>query len=153
MKDIREELKARIAAVQVQRAAAQSEYRERDAEFAARESRLVAMLEDEDRLWAPDDSNLNRVAGAPQVPLTALILQFLDEAKSSHPTNVIAAAVQDRGFLFKPKGASRSTNMTLQNLAYRNLVKNQDGDWALTPEGRAEAGKLKSEKEKTRQAA
>jgi hypothetical protein len=152
MKDIREELKARIEAVRAERITRQSEYRARDAELATRESRLVAMLEDEERLWAPD-SNVNGVVRIPKVPLTTLILQFLDEAKSGHPTTVIAAAVQNRGFLFKPKGAARSTNMTLQNLAYRNLVKDQSGVWVLTPEGRAEAGKLKSEKEKAQQAA
>jgi hypothetical protein len=152
MRDIREELKARLEAVRVQRVAAQSEYRERDAEFAARENRLVAMLEDEERLWTAD-SNVNGVARTPKVPLTTLILQFLDEAKSGQPTTVIAAAAQNRGFPFKPKGAARSTNMTLQNLAYRKLIEHQNGFWVLRPEGRAEVGKVKSEREKAQQAA
>jgi hypothetical protein len=157
VKDIRPELRARLEAVRTERVVGHAAHKARDAELAARENRLLGLLQDEEREWAVSVAGTNgdaKEARPPETPsLSGLALQFLHEASGGQTTYTIAAAAQNRGYRFKPKGAARSTNMTLQNLAYRNLVKYQGGVWVLTPEGRAEAGKLKSEKEKAQQAA
>ena len=148
--DIRQILKERIAEVQAERAASQVAFRTRDSELAAREAHLMAALQDEEREWNAADSRngVGNLFAMPAPNLTFLALEFLRECDGTgKETRVIAAAAQNRGYRFKPKAAARSTNMALQGLAFKNLVMQKAGLWFLTPEGRAEAGRLKQTKE------
>jgi hypothetical protein len=144
--DIRAVLKDKIIEVQAKRAANQVAFRMTDSELAAREAHLMAALQDEEHEWNRANGANHSVAVAPN--LTALVLEFLYECDGTgQETRVVAAAAQNRGYGFKPKGAARSTNMALQGLAFKNLVTQQGGLWYLTSEGRATAGNLKPTKQ------
>jgi hypothetical protein len=136
MKDIRQDLKERLADIEQERARLQA----RLAELTHIESGLKSLLEDEDKRWKPTPEMLP-LFPRPQVdgngkytsPLSRSIVDSLKFGPRS--LKELKETARLDGIDFGDKNAGRSIHFALVGMAQNNLVERlENGKWRLAHE-------------------